>query len=88
VGVLHILSDQVIENPYRRSFMDSYVVRIYRRSSSSPQNLVGLVELVEVNQERVFSSFDELRAILSCRQGCAMNDGNAGEGVRGRGKFE
>jgi hypothetical protein len=68
--------------------MDSYVVRIYRRNSCSPQSLVGLVELVEVNQERVFSSFEELRAILSCRQGCAMNDGNAGEGVRGRGKFE
>jgi len=58
--------------------MDSYVVRIYRRNSGSPQNLVGLVELVEVNQERVFSSFDELRAILSCRQGSVMDDENAG----------
>jgi hypothetical protein len=58
--------------------MDSYVVRIYRRDSSSPQNLVGLVELVEVNQERVFSSFEELRAILSCRQGCLLREGNAG----------
>jgi hypothetical protein len=54
--------------------MDSYVVRIYRRNSGSPQNLVGLVELVEVNQERVFSSFDELRAILSCRQGSVLSD--------------
>jgi hypothetical protein len=52
--------------------MDSYVVRIYRRNSSSPQNLVGLVELVEVDQERAFTSFEELRAILSCKQGHAV----------------
>lgn len=44
--------------------MDSYVVRIYRRNSDSPQELVGLVELVEVNQERAFTNFEELRAIL------------------------
>jgi hypothetical protein len=50
--------------------MDSYVVRIYRRNSSSPQDLVGLVELVEVNQERTFMNFEELRAILGCRQSC------------------
>ena len=50
--------------------MDSYVVRIYRRNSSSPQDLVGLVELVEINQERAFASFEELRAILGCRQVC------------------
>ena len=67
--------------------MESYVVRIYRRNSSSPQNLVGLVELVEVNQERVFSSFEELHAILNCRQGCAMHDENAG-GVARRGELE
>jgi len=48
--------------------MDSYVVRIYRRNSSSPQDLVGLVELVELNQERTFMNFEELRAILGCRQ--------------------
>ena len=48
--------------------MDSYVVRIYRRNSSSPQNLVGLVELVEVNQERAFTSLEELSAILNCKQ--------------------
>ena len=50
--------------------MDSYVVRIYRRNSSSPQDLVGLVELVEINQERTFLNFEELRAILGCRQAC------------------
>ena len=39
--------------------MDSHVVRIYRRDSSSPQNLMGLVELVAVSQERVFITFEE-----------------------------
>jgi hypothetical protein len=48
--------------------MESYVVRIYRRNSSSPQNLVGLVELVDADEERIFKSFEELRAILSCKQ--------------------
>jgi hypothetical protein len=54
--------------------MDSYVVRIYRRNSSSPQDLVGLVELVEVNQERAFMNFEELRAILGCRQACVPEE--------------
>lgn len=49
--------------------MDSYIVRIYRRNSSN-LNLVGLVELVETNEERVFSNFEELRAILGSRQDC------------------
>lgn len=51
--------------------MDSYVIRIYRRDSSSPQNLVGLVELVEIDEEKTFTSFEELRKILSSRQGHA-----------------
>jgi len=52
--------------------MESYVVRIYRRDASSPQNLVGLVELIEVDEEKAFTSFDELRAILDCKQGYAV----------------
>lgn len=57
--------------------MDSYVVRIYRRNSSSPQDLVGLVELVEMNQERAITNFEELRAILRCRQACIAENGKA-----------
>lgn len=49
--------------------MESYVVRIYRRNIGSPQNIVGLVELVEVDEEKAFASFDELRAILDRKQG-------------------
>jgi len=54
--------------------MDSYVVRIYRRNSSSPQNIVGLVELVEVDEEKSFTSFDELRAILDRSQACTPEE--------------
>ena len=59
--------------------MDSYVIRIYRRNDNSPQDLVGLVELVDVNKERVFTNFEELRAILMCRQAPA----ESGEGKGG-----
>ncbi len=48
--------------------MDSYVVRIYRRKCDSPQDLVGLVELVDCDKEKVFTSFDELWAILNSMQ--------------------
>jgi len=58
--------------------MESYVVRIYRRNRNSPQNLVGLVELVEVDEEKSFTSFDELRAILDSRQGHAVQDRSKG----------
>lgn len=44
--------------------MNSYIVRIYRRNNDSPQNLVGVVELVESGKEKAFANFEELRAIL------------------------
>jgi len=49
--------------------MESYVIRIYRRDISSPQNLVGLVELVDSDEEKSFMSFDELREILDRKKG-------------------
>ncbi len=54
--------------------MESYVVRIYRRNRNSPQSLVGLVELIEVNEQKAFTNFEELRAILSCKEGHAARD--------------
>ena len=48
--------------------MESYIVRIYRRDRNSAHNLVGLVELVEVEKEKAFRNFDELRAILEGKQ--------------------
>jgi len=48
--------------------MDSYVVRIYRRNSSNAQSLAGLVELVDIDEQKAFTCFEELRAILGCKQ--------------------
>lgn len=42
----------------------SYIVRIYRRGESSPEEIVGLVERVETGDEAAFHSFEELRAVL------------------------
>jgi hypothetical protein len=44
--------------------MDSYVIRIYRRDLRKTRDLVGRVEIVAHEEERAFSSFEELRDIL------------------------
>ncbi len=54
--------------------MESYVIRIYRRNRNSPQNIVGLVELIDVDEKKSFASFDELRAILDNKQGSASRE--------------
>ncbi len=45
--------------------MESYIVRIYRRSADDPQEIVGLVEIVESDTRKAFNSFDELRMIFN-----------------------
>lgn len=45
--------------------MDSYIVRMYRRDAESPENLVGLVEIVGDEGKRPFRNMSELMAILS-----------------------
>lgn len=49
--------------------MESYVVRIYRRNCSDLQDLIGLVELVDTDEQRGFTNFDELKAILDGQLG-------------------
>lgn len=44
--------------------MDSYVIRIYRRNSEDPRQVVGLVEIITSQEQRSFRTFDELREIL------------------------
>lgn len=63
-----------------RGPMDSYVVRIYRRNNGSPQKIVGLVELVDCEEAKAFTSFEELRAILSSGQGEAARKETNGSG--------
>lgn len=45
--------------------MDSYIVRLYRRDTENPENLVGMVETVGEEAQRSFHTVNELVAILS-----------------------
>lgn len=45
--------------------MESYIVRIYRREEDDPQGLIGLVEIIGLEEKKAFHNWDELRAILS-----------------------
>lgn len=44
--------------------MESYVIRIYRRDEQYPQNIIGLVEDVMIQETRPFKNFNELWEIL------------------------
>jgi len=56
----------------REVLLESYIIRIYRRENSNPSVVAGIVEIVEVQKKRTFSSFDELWRI--------MNPGSSNEG--------
>jgi hypothetical protein len=43
---------------------ESYIIRVYRREEENARDLVGMVEIVETQEKRPFSNFDELREIL------------------------
>ncbi len=44
--------------------MESYVIRIYRRDGENPLNCVGLAEIIEKDEKKVFKNLDELVEIL------------------------
>ncbi len=44
--------------------MENYIVRIYRRDSEDPQQVAGVVELVEPGKTKAFSCIEELNQIL------------------------
>ena len=46
-------------------FMDSYLVRIYRKAENNPRMLVGVVEEVGVKEKKAFSNLYELWDILN-----------------------
>ncbi len=58
--------------------MESYIVRVYRRNSDSPEKINGIVEIVGRDVKRSFSTFDELRTII--------DRGEASESVEKPGK--
>jgi len=45
--------------------MENYIVRIYRRSESDTDDLLGIVERTYNGENRAFKSFEELYSILS-----------------------
>ncbi len=46
-------------------FMESYLVRIYRRADNNPRMLVGVVEEVGANDKKAFNNLYELWDILN-----------------------
>jgi hypothetical protein len=44
--------------------MDSYIVRIYRRSKCDPDELAGLVETVGTSERSSFRNFPELTSVM------------------------
>jgi hypothetical protein len=49
--------------------MDSYIVRIYRRSGRKPRILVGTVEPAGSRRKMAFTNIEELWEILQRRKG-------------------
>ena len=49
--------------------MKTFVVRVYRQSPESGQDLVGLVEHVGEERQSPFRNFEELRGILTAPPG-------------------
>ncbi len=45
--------------------MESYIVRVYRRDEEDFKKLVGLVEIVGLEETKAFKSFEELWEILA-----------------------
>ena len=46
-------------------FMETYVVRVYRRNPARPAEIVGIVEWVGTEHTLHFSNVEELNAILT-----------------------
>ena len=69
--------------------MDSYVVRVYRRTTAR-SGVVGLVEDVQKRERRGFTSFEELWAILTDRRPSSARRTRRSDdpGVPTRGKKE
>jgi len=48
--------------------MDSYLIRIYRRSPDEPENLVGVVENIDTGQQHPFNSLAGMCQAVSASQ--------------------
>ena len=55
--------------------MESYIVRIYRRSRKEPGEVAGLIETVGTDEKRAFKSFSGL--VSAIREAIGQNERNA-----------
>jgi len=55
--------------------MESYIVRIYRRSRNKPGEVAGLIETVGTDEKQAFQSFTGLVAAM--KQAIVRNEKNA-----------
>ncbi len=62
--------------------MNSYVVRIYRRTNNNPRLLVGVVEEVGVKEKKAFHNLYELWDILNLPQKGRRSNSGDGRGQR------
>jgi hypothetical protein len=63
------------------SSRECYVLRIYRRTGDDPEQIAGLVEIIDRNERKPFKSFGDLKAILA-----ADRQKNGGKMHRAEGK--
>ena len=54
-----------MKNP--KTEVDNYIIRVYRRESENPEQIIGIVEIVSTAEARPFTDLDELRDILTAR---------------------
>jgi hypothetical protein len=52
--------------------MESYVVRVYRKGQSDPNEVAGLVEIVGTDERKAFQSFSGL--VTAIRQALGVDD--------------
>jgi hypothetical protein len=59
----------------RHLFVETYVVRVYRRNPSRPGQIVGIVEQVGMEGGRRFHNLEELNVILTAQGRDHQKDG-------------
>ncbi len=62
--------------------MNSYVVRIYRRTNNNPRLLVGVVEEIGMKEKKAFHNLYELWDILNLPQKGERSNSGDGRGQR------
>ena len=57
--------------------IETYIVRIYRRSRKAPRDISGIVEIIDSDSKEVFASERELREILCAEKSKGLKQASA-----------